>query len=386
VGSATSEPAGRFSSWAEVDLEAIADNVAAVRRHTRRQVMAVVKADGYGHGAVPVARAALAAGATWLGVARFEEAAELREAGLEVPILLLGLTPPERLAEAVALDVALTAWSAEQVDAAAVAAARAGRPARLHLKVDTGMSRLGVTPEGARDLAQHVRGRRAVVLEGIFTHFACADDPASSSADDQLRLFGEVVDSLGDVRPPLVHAANSAAILRLPGSWLDLVRLGIAMYGLSPGAAVPLLPGMRPAMTWKAVLAQVKTLPPGRGISYGHTYVTTRTERIGTLPVGYADGWRRIDGNEVLVRGRRLPIVGRVCMDQCMVRLDDVPGAAPGDEVVLVGRQGDDEITGDDVAARWGTIGYEVVCVVGRRVPRVYRRGPGAGRPGSPAG
>jgi alanine racemase len=370
--------AARYSGWAEVDLDAISANVAAVARHTGGPVMAVVKANGYGHGATPVARAALAGGATWLGVARIDEAVALREAGLAAPILQLGLTPAGRLVEAVTLDVALTVWSAEQVDAAADASSRAGRPARLHLKVDTGMSRLGVQPGDAHALAGHARATAGVLLEGIFTHLACADDPSPSSADDQLQLFHEVIASLGDLRPPVVHAANSAAALRLPGSWLDLVRLGIAMYGLSPGARVPLLAGMRPAMTWKTVLGQVKDLPPGRGISYGHTYTTTRTERIGTLPVGYADGWRRVAGNEVLVRGRRVPVVGRVCMDQCMVRLDAVPDAAPGDEVVLVGRQGDEQISADDVAARWGTIGYEVVCGVGQRVPRIHHGDPRA--------
>lgn len=368
-----SEPASGYATWAEIDLDAIAGNVDAVRRHTRTPVMAVVKADAYGHGVVPVSRAALAAGASWLGVARFEEVATLREAGVQAPLLLLGPMPPDRLADAVALDARLTVWSVEQIGAASTAAGRTGRPARLHLKVDTGMSRLGVEPEEALALARHARAAAGVELEGIFTHLACADDPSSTSAEDQLGLFRRAVDSLGDLRPPIVHAANSAAALRLPEARLDLVRLGIAMYGLSPGARVPLLPGMRPAMAWKTVLAQVKVLPPGRGISYGHTYTTRRRERIGTLSVGYADGWRRVGGNEVLVGGQRVPVVGRVCMDQCMVQLDSVPDASAGDEVVLVGRQGGSEITGDQVAARWGTIGYEVATGVGTRVARVYR-------------
>jgi alanine racemase len=368
--------AARYSCWAEVDLDVIAGNVEAVRRHTATPVMAVVKANAYGHGAVPVARAALAGGATWLGVARFEEALTLCEAGLEAPLLLLGWTPPDRVADAVAKGVALTVWSAEQIDAAAAAAADAGRAARLHLKVDTGLSRLGVAPERARALVAHARSRYGAELEGVFTHFASADDPSSPSTDAQLRLFRETIDALEDLRPPIVHAANSAAALRLPGARFDLIRLGIAMYGLSPGAGVPLLPGIRAAMAWKTVLAQVRDLPPGTGIGYGHAYTTTRTERIGTLPVGYADGWRRVEGNAVLVRGRRVPVVGRVCMDQCMVQLDAVPDAAPGDEVVLVGEQGGERISGDDVAARWGTIGYEVACGVAQRVPRVHHGGP----------
>ena len=368
--------AAHHSCWAEVDLDAIAGNVEVVRRHTDTPVMAVVKANAYGHGAVPVARAALAGGATWLGVARIEEALTLRGAGLGAPILLFGWTPPGRVADAVAHDVALTVWSTEQIDGAAAAAASAGRAARLHLKVDTGMSRLGVAPEGARALAEYARGRSSIELEGVFTHFASADDPSSPSAGEQLRLFRETLASMDALRPPIVHAANSAAALRLPEARFDLIRLGIAMYGLSPGTGVSLLPSMRPAMAWKTALAQVRDLPPGTGISYGHTYTTTRTERIGTLPVGYADGWRRVEGNEVLVRGRRVPVVGRVCMDQCMVQLDAVADAVPGDEAVLVGGQGGERISGDDVAARWGTIGYEVACGVGARVPRVYHGGP----------
>ncbi len=298
------------------------------------------------------------------------EALELRAAAIQAPVLLLGHAPPEAVAALVEAGVALTVWSPEHL-----AALPAG--ARVHLKVDTGMCRLGVAPQGALELARAVRGLgRGIELEGVFTHFACADDLGSAVTAGQQEAFSAVVAELeaAGLRPPWVHAANSAATLAVPGAAWDMVRFGIAMYGLSPGEQVVLPEGIRPALSWKTVIVQVKDLPPGRGVSYGHTYTTGGrggSERIGTLPVGYADGLRRGAPNEVLVRGVRVPVVGRVCMDQCMVCLDDVPDAAVGDEVVLIGAQGEQRISADDVAARWGTIGYEVVCGIGHRVPRL---------------
>lgn len=359
------------AGWVEVDLDAITGNVEVARRVSGVAVMAVVKADGYGHGAAPVARAALRGGASRLGVARASEALELRAAAIQAPVLLFGHAPPETVPGLVEAGVSLTVWSPEQV-----AALPAG--ARVHLKVDTGMSRLGVAPEGALALARAIAalGGRGVELEGVFTHFACADDLGSPVTAGQQEVFSGVVAQLeaAGLRPPVVHAANSAATLAVPGAVWDLVRFGIAMYGLSPGEQVVLPEGIRPALAWKTVIAQIRDLPPGRGVSYGHTYSTGGSggsERIGTLPVGYADGLRRGVPNEVLVREVRVPVVGRVCMDQCMVRLDDVPHAAVGDEVVLIGAQGEQRISADDVAARWGTIGYEVVCGIGHRVPRL---------------
>jgi len=336
--------------------------------------MAVVKADGYGHGAVPVSRAALAGGASWLGVARAEEALDLRAAGLDVPVLLLGYAPPGAIGELVAAGISLTVWSPEHLTELQCAADAVDGRARVHVKVDTGMSRLGVAPEDALAVVRAVADRPRLQLEGIFTHFACADEPASPVTERQQERFRAVLAALdaAGLRPPLVHAANSAAIFAVPGAAYDLVRLGIAMYGLSPGTAVVLPEAIRPALVWTSVLAQVKQVPARQGISYGHTYVTDHRQWIGTVPVGYADGWRRTGENEVLVRGRRVPVVGRVCMDQCMVDLDAVPDAEVGDEVVLIGRQGAERISADDVADRWGTIGYEAVCGIGRRVPRRY--------------
>ncbi len=362
------------STWAEIDLQAIAGNVGACLRLTGVPVMAVVKANAYGHGSLAVARAALAAGATWCGVARADEALELRRAGVTAPTLVLGLTPPAAVSELVAAGVSLTVWTAEQIEVAAAAGRDSGAEARLHLKIDTGMGRLGVQPEAALNLARHCAASPGARLEGLFTHFARADedDPAPSLCQE--RRLAQAVEALAaaGLRPKLVHAANSAAALRLPSARLDLVRLGIAMYGLPPSNLAPLPDPFRPALAWKARMSQVKTLPAGQGLGYGHAYVTRGEERIGTLPVGYGDGFRREPGNQVLVGGRRVPVVGKVCMDQVMVRLNDVPQASEGDEVVVLGAQGGERISAEDLAKRWGTINYEVVCAIAARVPRVY--------------
>ena len=363
-------------TWVEVDLEAIEANVSYVCSRTAAQVMAVVKANGYGHGAVPVARAAAAGGATWFAVARSGEAIELREAGLSQPILLLGPAESDRLETLIDAGVSLAIWSVEQAAAASRAAGRVGKPARLHLKVDTGMSRLGVQPEEAVEAVRRLLQLPDVSLEGIFTHFARADEADQGPTDAQADLFRQVLDTFAQqgIPRPRVHAANSAATLQRPEEHFDLVRLGIAMYGLAPSGDCPLPSDIRPALSWMSRLSQVKILPAGRGVSYGHEYVTQGRERIGTVPVGYADGLRRADGNVVLVRGVRVPVVGRVCMDQCLVQLDGVPNAKVGDEVVLIGTQRDQHISAEEVAGRWGTINYEVVCGIGPRVPRYYDR------------
>ncbi len=367
----------RYSTWVEVDLDAIRQNVAVVARHTGVAVMAVVKANAYGHGAIPVARAALRGGASWLAVARLEEGLELRQNGLDCPILMLGYTPPAVIEAAIRHDLSMTVWTMEQIETADRLGRDLGHRARLHLKVDTGMSRLGVPPEEALLLARRMAAARGASFEGVFTHFARADEADPAPTDEQERRFRELLQSLEaeGLRPRWVHAANSAASMYRPSAHFDMVRLGIAMYGLHPSSESPLLPGMRPALTWKAVLSHVKTLPPGRGVSYGHEYITSRHERIGTIPVGYADGFRRLHGNVVLVGGKRVPVVGRVCMDQIMVQLDEVPDARPGDEVVLIGQQGEAVITAEDVARVWGTINYEVTCAIGPRVPRLYGEG-----------
>jgi len=365
---------GLHSTWAEVDLGAIRANVRYFLEHTGTQVMVIVKANAYGHGAVPVARAALEAGATWCGVARVNEALELRQAGIDCPILILGYTPHNRLQEMVAERVSMTTWDLDQIQAISAAASQISQTARVHLKVDSGMSRLGISPADAPSLLESAAQLPHLQIEGLFTHFARADEDDPSPSDQQEALFHGLLDTLeaARIRVPLVHAANSAASLTRPSVHFNCVRVGIAMYGLHPSAECPLPSSFRPALTWKSVIAQIKTLPPGRGVSYGHTYTTSRRERIGTIPVGYADGFRRTAGNQVLVRGQLVPVVGRVTMDQIMVQLDSVPKAREGDEVIVIGEQDGNRITAEQVAARWNTINYEVTSGIAHRVPRVY--------------
>ncbi len=362
----------RFVTWLEIDLSAIEDNVRRLCALTRTPLMAVVKANGYGHGASQVARAAASGGAAWLGVARLAEALELRAAALRLPILILGVVSVAEVEAAVAADVALTVPSVELARAYGQRATALGVQARIHLKVDSGMGRLGVLPNEALTVVQEVQRNTGLSLEGFFTHLARADEPDLAPTRAQLAAFQSVVDGLGgEGRPlPLLHAANSAAALNIPESRMGLVRVGIAMYGLHPSAEAPLPEGFRPALTWKAQLASCKELPKGHGVSYGHEYVTRRREIIGTIPLGYADGFRRARPNTVLIRGARAPVVGRVCMDQCMVRL---PALLPlGTEVVLIGRQGNQVISAEEVAVRWDTNNYEVVTGLSARVPRLY--------------
>jgi alanine racemase len=372
--SATSLPAlpSRPATWVDVDLACLERNARVLARLAAVPLMAVVKANGYGHGALAAAAAALRGGAAWCGVARPEEALELRRGGIGCPILLLGWSPPQALPELIAAGVSLTVWSTEQVSEIAAAARSLGRRARLHLKLDTGMSRLGLPPEEIVELARAVAHTDGVTQEGLFTHYACADDPSSDVTADQERRLREAAASLAasGLGPGLVHAANSAATLKRPTSRFDLVRVGIALYGLEPSPTCPLPGELQAALSWRAVLTQVKTLPAGRGVSYGHAYTTSRSERIGTVAVGYGDGFRRSPGNLVLVAGERVPVVGRVCMDQILVQLDSVPQAKAGDEVVLIGAQSGGRLRAEDLARAWGTISYEVVCGITARVPR----------------
>jgi len=366
-------PNGNPSTWIEVDTGVLTSNLHALASHVGVRVMAVVKANGYGHGAGLVARAAARAGADWIGVARPEEGAELRRDGVGLPILVLGLTPPGQLAQAVAADLALTVWSAEHIEAAAAAAQDTGRPAHLHLKIDTGMGRLGAQPQETVGLARMASRRRGVELAGICTHFARADEQNPAPTQIQEKLFREVLEALSasGLNPGLIHAANSAAAIAHPSTRFDMVRAGVAIYGLHPSASCRLPSGFRPALAWKSQISQVKTVPSGTGLSYGHAYTTRGDERIATVPVGYADGMRRVEENQVLVAGKRVPVVGRVCMDQILVRLDGTSADRPGDEVVIIGGQGGERISAEDVAQRWGTINYEVTCGLSARVPRV---------------
>lgn len=369
-------------TWAEVDLDAIAHNVRRLQELAAPAgLMAVVKADGYGHGAVMVARTALAHGARRLAVAMVEEGVHLRQSAIACPILVMGWTPPEQYGLALRYDLELTVSSEAEARALADAARREGRRVRVHLKIDTGMGRLGFRwddPQLGQAVAR-LANLTHLEMVGVYTHLASADDLQVPLAGQQLEAFAEALERLAarGVRPPLRHVANSAALLQIPAARYDLVRPGIALYGLDAFPQAVRTFGLRPALSWKTRVALVKEVPAGTPISYGATYVTPRPSRIATLPVGYADGLRRALSNrgQVLVNGRRAPIVGRVCMDQVMVDVTDAGQVAVGDEVVLIGSQGAESITADEMAAWMDTIGYEVVTGIGRRVPRIYLRG-----------
>jgi len=364
-----------LSTWLEIDLGAIAHNVQAMQKLADTRVMAVVKANGYGHGLVPAARSAVEAGAAYCGVARIDEAIEIRDGGVAAPVLVLGETPNSRMADATAHHISVTVYNQAQLDALAAAARSAGETVQVHVKVDTGMTRLGAEPHAAFGLLQALQTIPGVKVEGLFTHFARADEPSAASTDKQAALFDDLLGEVtsAGLRPPLVHTANSAAALTRPSARFDMVRPGIAIYGLNPSEEVRVPEDFRPALVWKARLTTVREVPAGTGVSYGHRYVTPKDERLGVIPVGYGDGFRREPGARVLIHGRWAPVVGRVCMDQTIINLDDVPDAATGDEVVIVGRQGDEGLRPGDLAEVWGTVGYEVVCGLSARVPRLYQ-------------
>lgn len=366
--------------WAEVDLGALGHNVGEVRRlvGSKVKIMAVVKANAYGHGAAEVARAAVRSGADWLGVATPEEAFSLREEGVEAPILVLGYVPYTDLEELIRKDVSITVFSLAQAKDASRVAARRGAAVRVHVKIDTGMMRIGFLPgRKTEEEIFQLASLPGVVAEGIFTHFALADAEDKSFTREQLKRFLALVSSLerGGLRIPLRHAANSAAIIDIPETHLDMVRAGIMIYGLFPSPEVSQNKvELRPVMSWKSRIILVKEVGAGTGISYGHTFITARKSLIATVPLGYADGFSRLLSNKacVLVRGRRVPVVGRICMDQFMADVTGVEGVAEGDEVVIFGRQGQEFIGVDELAQALGTINYEVVCMVSSRVPRRY--------------
>jgi alanine racemase len=362
-------------TWIEINLSAVEGNVKAVRSAAGVPVMAVVKANAYGHGAVEVSQAALAAGASWLAVSCAEEAIVLRDAGISVPILVLGMVTAQEADEAIAAGLSLTVYCRESAELYSQRASALGRSVNVHLKVDSGMGRLGTLPGGpSLELAKLIAGMPAMHLEGVFTHLACADEADPAPTLDQLVRFNQTLQALNEagLRPAWIHAANSAAALAFPQARFNIVRTGVAIYGVHPSPHVTLPASFRPALSWKARLVSCKVLPPGWGVSYGMEYHTAGEETVGVIPVGYADGWRRSRPNLVLLGGRRTPVIGRVCMDQCMIRLPE--DASLGTEVVLIGRQNGEEIRVEEVAERWGTINYEVITGISARMPRVYVR------------
>lgn len=369
-------------SEAHVDLAAVRHNVGVLRgRAPDSQVLAVVKADGYGHGMVPVARAALQGGADWIGVAVADEALALRAAGIgDAPVLCWLTAPGEPIAELIAASVDVAAYAPWQIAEITAAAAACGRPARVHLKVDTGLGRGGSTPAewaALLEAATRARADGLLTIEGVWSHLACADEPEHPANEAQERGFADALEAAAraGVHPPLRHLANSAGTLLRPGTHYDLVRPGLAVYGLSPApsqAPAERL-GLVPAMTLRGRLALVKRVPAGHGVSYGHRYVTDRATTLGLVPMGYADGIPRAATNRgpLGIGGRRHRIAGTVCMDQFVVDLGDQDAAA-GDPVVLFGNGTDGEPTAEDWATAVDTISYEIVTRIGSRVPRTY--------------
>ncbi len=364
---------------ADIDLAAIAANVRAASRlaGVGAALMAVVKADAYGHGAVPVARVALSAGATWLGVAIPEEAVVLRAAAIRSRILVLGPIAPEQAPLVVTHDLDQCVADIAQAHALSREAVARRSTVRLHLKVDTGMGRVGVAPQRARGVAARMTELPGVRLVGLMTHFAESDAEDPAFTREQLARFEAVHRELRDagVAIPLRHAANSGALLRHPDARLEIVRPGIMLYGCHPCRhRRPDDAPLAPALRLRTSVSHIKDLTSGGTVSYGRTFVARRDMRIATLPIGYADGLPRLlsGRGHALIRGRRVPIVGRVCMDMTMVDVTQVSDAEVGDEAVLVGRQGTEEITAEEVADLSGTISYEILCRIGPRVPRVY--------------
>ena len=366
---------------AEIDLDAIRHNVRVVRPRDAG-VMAVVKSNGYGHGAVPCARAALEGGASWLGVALVEEGLSLREAGIEAPVLVLSEFPPGAEKDALAAGLTPTVYTEAGLDGLSQVARDLGVAARVHLKVDTGMHRVGLyPPEKTVSFARRILDS-GLELEGLWTHFARSEEDEETT-HDQLGRFLKVSRTLEEsgIDPPVRHAANSAAAALYPDSHFDLVRIGIATYGLEPGPGVGWDEKLHPALSWRSAVTVARTLPAGERLSYGHTYGLDREATVATVPVGYADGYPRALSNRahVLIRGKRRRVAGTVTMDQLMVDCGDDPVQA-GDEVVLIGSQGDEEVTAWELARLAGTIGYEIVCGISERVPREYAGGGEGGR------
>lgn len=368
-----------------ISLEHLVHNFNTVRAVTDSRICCVIKADAYGHGAWQCARTLAAAGADFFAVSSIAEAEEVRLAladyGDRIGILILGHTLPADADLLIRYNISQTVYSSAYADALRSAIRDykldgilpQDAALNIHIKVDTGMNRLGFSPDDT-DAMCALGAVRDFSVEGIFTHFAQADAPASPMTEAQFAAFTKTLDILAanGMTPPLRHACNSAAITNFPHMHLDMVRYGIALYGLAPSAETALLP-VKPVMTLKTVISHMHTVPKGTPIGYGAAYAPNRDIRVATLPIGYADGFIRAyaEGGSVIIRGHAAPICGRICMDQCMVDITDIPDAAIGDEVILFGEGAP---SADDIAARAGTIGYEVLCLIGKRVPRVYTK------------
>ena len=379
---------------AEIDLNAYAHNIKELRRitHSDASLMAVVKANGYGHGSIQVAREALQNGAQWLGVARFNEAVELRKAGLEAPLLILGYTPADLARPLIEFDLTQTVYSYSNAEIFSGEASKLGKKISVHIKVDSGMGRLGLVtnalvPEqtireanpNPVDTIDKITKLAGLDVQGIFTHFATSDSADKSYANQQLEIFLDFLHELhrAGLQPPIRHAANSAALINMPGSHLDMVRPGIATYGLNPSNEVSKNKlTLKPVMTLKSRIIHLKKVSAGFNVSYGITYQTDKPTTIATVPVGYADGFNRLFSScgRMLVHGQKVPIIGRVCMDLTMLDVGHIPDVEIEDEVVVFGRQENATIAADDLASQLNTINYEIVSTIMPRVSRIYLR------------
>ena len=374
---AATEPPASRPTWAQVDLDAISSNVRALKAQAAApQLMAVVKADGYGHGAVPAARAALTGGADWLAVALVEEGEELRAAGITAPILVMTEPPVGAIPRLLAADLTPAVYSLSFLEALDEAARSAGgTPVDVHLKLDTGMRRVGVPQADWATALERVRDAGGVRLQSVWSHFAVADEPDHEFIAHQAQEFARGLDLARSTGADFdfAHLCNSAGTLHLHEHHYDMVRPGLAVYGLEPAPGLAGHTALQPAMSWWTRLSLVKRLAAGESVSYGLRWTAARDTTLGTVPAGYADGVTRLLSNrgEVVVREQRVPIAGTVCMDQFVVDGADLP-LTPGDDVCLLGRQGSAAVTADDWAGWLDTINYEIVCGVGKRVPRVY--------------
>lgn len=372
---------------AEIDLGALEHNYRQIEKRIQKdaRILGVVKADAYGHGAMRVSRKLEGLGVAYLGVALVDEGIELRQGGLKAPILVLGGMFPGESEKVLRFDLTPVVFHRESLEELSHGATRRRQKARVHLKVDTGMSRLGVSLNGWSDFLRSVRRCSGIEVEGILSHFAMVDEGGGTYSHRQWKAFQEALSLAREkgVSYRYAHIANSGNLAAFPSYSADLVRPGIMLYGSCPPVVREPCLRLKPVMRWKTRIHFLKSVPPGTRVSYGGTFVAERESRIAVLPVGYADGfrWSLSNRGEVLVGGRRVPVVGRVCMDYTLVDVTDVPGVRVGDEVVLIGRQGRERIRAEEVAEKAGTIAYEILCAVGKRVPRVYLDATGVNRP-----
>jgi len=367
-------------TWVEINLDAIANNVKNIKKliGEEKELMAVVKGNAYGHDVLEIASVVLNNGATRLAVARLEEGIFLRKSGITVPILVLGLTLKQQAELLVSYNITPTVSEYEMIEKLSDSAFKEDKIVKVHLKVDTGMGRIGISPNHVKNFIKKVKVLKNVEIEGIFTHFSVADEKDKTYTEKQFKKFMEVLTILEkeEIRIPVKHVGNSATLLDLPHMWLDLVRPGISVYGLYPSTEVQKTVKLMPAHSFKTQIVFLKKLPQGESIGYGRTYTTKKKRTVvASLPIGYADGYNRLLSNqgEVLVRGKRFPIIGRICMDQTMIDVTDLPQVEIGDEVILWGRQGQEKISVEEIADKIGTINYEIVHMPDKkRVPKLF--------------